>query len=116
VNLTGVIASFATGTYVVTRRGPTTVGSDGRADLATSSTFSILASVQPMSGRELQRLPEGMRVAERRVLFTATTLQVVGAPDVVRVDGEDWEVESVENWGPAIGSFCKATIAKVGQI
>lgn len=116
MNLGGVIASFATGTYTVTRQGPTTVDVDGRAVTAAPSTFSILASVQPMSGRELQRLSEGLRVAERRVLFTSTSLRVIGAPDVVSVDGELWEVETVEHWGPAIGTFFKATIAKFGHV
>lgn len=114
MNLSGVVTSLASGTYTVKRRGPTTVGSDGRADTAASSTFSVTASVQPMSGRELQRLPEGLRVAERRNFFTTTALQVTAAPDVVSIDGEDWEVESVQAWG-TLGAYFLAVVAKVGS-
>lgn len=114
MNLSGVVISLASGTYTVTRRGSTTVGSDGRADAASSSTLVVTASVQPMSGRELQRLPEGLRVAERRNFFTPTALQVTAAPDIVRIDGEDWEVESVQAWG-TLGTYFLAVIAKVGS-
>lgn len=107
------ILSFMTGTYVVTRRGPTLVGNDGRADVASSSTFSILAAVQPMNGRELQRLPEGMRSAERKTVYTATLLQAIGAPDVISIGDAEWEVEVIEDWSQ--GLYYKATVAKVGD-
>lgn len=114
INLAGVVASLASGTYTVTRRGPTTTGTDGRDVVASATTLSIVASVQPMGGRELQRLPEGLRVAERRSLYTATALKVIGAPDVVSIDDEDWEVESVEAWGN-LGNYFKCAVAKVGH-
>lgn len=114
MNFAPNIAAFLTGTYTVTRRGPTTVGADGIADAATASTFTITASVQPLRGRELQRLPEGLRVAERRKLYTSTSLKVIGAPDVVSIDGDDWEVESVENYSQ-LGNYYKVVVAKVGS-
>jgi hypothetical protein len=114
VNLSGVVTSLSSGTYTVTRRGPTTVGADGRADAAMPTTLTVIASVQPMGGRELQRLPEGLRVAERRAFYTPTALKVIGAPDVVSIDGEDWEVESVEAWGN-LGAYFKAIVARIGN-
>jgi len=106
-------SSFNTGAYTVTRRGPTTsVG--GRATLAGSSTFTIQASVQALSGRDLQRLPEGMRVQELRKLYTPTQLQAIGAPDVVSIDGSSWEVQTVEDWS-GLGNFFKVIVQRVGD-
>jgi hypothetical protein len=114
VNLAPVITSLATGTYTVTRRDAATSGVDGRQVAASVTTFDILASVQPMGGRDLQRLPEGLRAAERLSVYTATPLRVSRTPDTVEIDGETWEVEVVEQWG-GIAGYCKATVAKVGH-
>lgn len=114
MNFSGVIASFATGSYTVTRRGATTVGSDGRADLASSSTFTIQASVQPLGGRELQRLGEGLRVAERRKLYTTTSLRSNSQPDVISIDGDSWEVENIARYD-VLGNYYKVIVAKVGS-
>lgn len=114
MNFTPNIASFATGTYTVTRRGPTTVGADGRVDLASSSTLSILASVQPLGGRDLERLPEGLRVGERRKMYTGTVLKVSDTPDVVAIDGADWEVETCLDY-QVLGAYSKYLIRKVGS-
>lgn len=114
MNFSGVISSFQTGTYTVTRRGATTVGADGRADLTSSSTFAIDASVQPLGGRELQRLPEGMRVAERRKLYTTTALRLNAQPDIIAIDGDSWEVEDISRYD-VLGNYYKVLIAKVGS-
>jgi len=114
VDFSGNIASFATGTYTVTRRGPSTVGVDGRADLATSTTFSILAAVQPLGGRDLQLQTNGMRVAERQTLYTETRLRVKDDPDIVTIAGEDWEVENQSDQS-VMGNYFKATIVRVGN-
>lgn len=110
MNFSGVLTAFKTGTYTVSRRTPTTVGPDGRADVADPTTLLIQASVEPTKGRMLQRLPEGERVTEHRVLYTATRLQVIGDPDIVTIDGEDWEVESVSDW--ALGKFFAASLVR----
>jgi hypothetical protein len=120
VNFAGLLTTpqvFKSVTYVVTRRGPTGVDGDGRALLSAPSTLSISASVQPLSGRDLQRLPEGMRAAERLKLYTTTPLAAIGAPDVVTIDGDDYEVEHVERWtGFGAGAdYYKIVARKVGN-
>jgi hypothetical protein len=101
MSLTGVIASFATGTYVVTRSPERSFGSDGRPDSASSSTFSVVASVQPPTGREAQRLPEGIRADEVRIVYVHERLHTRDdgyEPDIVAIAGEDYEVFRVETW------------------
>lgn len=114
MDFSGTLARFATGTYTVTRHTPTVAGTDGRAVPGTSSTFDISASVQALNGRDLQILTEGMRVGERRKLYTSTRLQAIGAPDVVRIGADDWQVEGVEDWND-LGAFFKVLVVKVGN-
>lgn len=94
------ITRFATGTYTVSRFGAGT-WSAGVFTRATPTTFSIVASVQPVTGREIRALPEGRRGDEVRVVYTATALRTEGATgsaDTVSIDGEAWEVFKVESW------------------
>lgn len=102
MDIAGLIASFATGTYTVTRRGPSEVVR-GRVQEPSSSTFTIVAAISPASGRDLERLPEGRMDSETRTLFTATELRVGGQDqpyqaDLVTVDGVQWEVQHAETW------------------
>lgn len=95
------IVRFASGLYVVTRRGPGT-WTDGIHVPDPSPEFvSMVASVQPVTGREFSALPEGRRADEVRVVYTATPLRVTdedGAADVIAIDGETWEVYKIETW------------------
>lgn len=99
----GLISDFLTAVkYTVTRRVRATLVK-GRTIQGTATTFNILASVQPASGRDLQRLPEGRRTQETCVLFTTTLLQPGGQmaakeADRVSIDGVSWEVQQVETW------------------
>lgn len=101
----GLISSFSTGSnglYTVTRRQSGNI-LRGVAQPTTDVTFTITASLQPASGQDLLRLPEGRRANETRVLFTATSLYTGDQglsyeADWVQVDGEQWEVQHVESW------------------
>ena len=92
--------------YVVTRRAVLGAGFDAHGQPlppTPSMTFSIIASVQPASGRDLLRLPEARRALETRVLFTVTQLLDGGQgaafeADRVSIDGQDWEVQQVQRW------------------
>lgn len=103
-----VIDSLGTGNYSVTRRAATSFN-HGRAQAGpVQSVFTIDASVQPASGRDLLRLPEGRRSTETKVVFTATQLQVgqeAGASeaDIVDIDGRRWEVQLAESWPGTTG-------------
>lgn len=116
MSLVGVIASFATGTYTVSR--PAT-GSyvDGRWQAGAPSTFDITASIQPARGRELAILGEGQHGPEIRVCYTTSDLRATpGGCDVVTIDGERWNVVRVERWqafgGDASGNHWRAYLAR----
>lgn len=99
--LNGVITAFQTpGPYTVTRTAASTL-LNGREVPGATSTFTIVACVQPMSGRMLEALPEGRRTTENRVIYTETLLVAMtptNAPDVVTIDSEAWEVFQVQRW------------------
>lgn len=115
MNLSSVIASFVTGTYTVTRRSASAYGTDGRLDAPTTSTFTVPACVQPLTGRELEKLPQGMQTAELLSIWSPIELRTQGTgqdPDLVAIDGDTWEVQKVERWN-TLGAYWRAILAKV---
>lgn len=68
------------------------------------STFQVVASIQPMSGRERLLLPEGDRSREFVHIWTSSPLQLGDIEKKTRGDSFDWNgktyfVEKVERWG-----------------
>lgn len=117
MDLSAVIASFVTGTYTVTRSSVSAYGSDGRLDAPTTSTFTIDACAQPLSGRDLQRLPEGLRAQELLAVWSPVELKTQGPgqdPDSVEIGGESWQVQKVERWD-TLGAYWYAVVAKTGH-
>lgn len=115
MDLSSVITSFVTGTYTVTRYSPSAYGSDGRLDASTTATFTVDACVQPLTGRELERLPEGLQTSEVLALWSPVELKTQGAgqdPDSVLIDGDSYEVQKVERWN-TLGAYWRVLLAKV---
>lgn len=105
-----LIASLSTGSYTVTRRAAATIDK-GRDVPGRQTTLQISASVQPASGRDLLRLPEGRRATETQALFTTTLLLVGGQgsaneADLVSIEGRTWEVQNVQSWP----GYCRAIV------
>lgn len=68
-----------------------------------SDSFTIKASVQSPTPRELEAMPEGRRNNDSVVLFTDTQLFTAETslkknPDIVIIDNEPYEVLSVAKW------------------
>lgn len=113
------IKNFAVPGGITIRRGSAGSSVKGRFTKgATLDTAGVVASVQPITGSELERLPEGLRSKRPEKLYSETELKQVdvGAgtpPDLVIWDGEIWEVQRVRlhTWG----GYYKAIIVKVGQ-
>lgn len=107
---------FATGEYVVTRRAPATTDGNGRTVPGAASTFSIVASVQPVSGHELEVLPEASHGREVKLVLTVTRIDIARADqaaDVVTIDGDPWTVVMAEHWEGFDGErWTKAHVAK----
>lgn len=100
MSATDAIGSLATGSYTVTRHAAGT-RVQGRSVPGAVSTFSIIASVQPVTGRQLQDLPEGQRGTETIAIYTRTELKTRSAdsePDLVDNEGVPFEVVRVERW------------------
>jgi len=115
----GVIAYFNVTGGVTIRRGVAGSSVKGRySPGATSDTAGVTASVQPISGDELERLPEGIRSRRPAKIYTETELKqkdtTAGTPpDLIIWDSETWEVVSVEKH--AWGTYYKALIVRQGQ-
>jgi len=100
MSLNDVIGVFATGTYTVTR-GSAGAYTDGDFVPGGISTFLIEASIQPLSGRDLQLLSEAQHGEEVRRVYTKTELRTVTdgvVPDLLDIDGEAWRVIRFERW------------------
>ncbi len=118
MDLSSVVASFYTDTFVVTRTtSAATFGSDGRLAAATTTTVRVQGVEVPITGRELQRLQEGYRGAEVKVLFTVAPLYTIDArqaADTVVIEGDTYQVEKVEDWS-RLGGYYRVTLLKVGH-
>lgn len=78
---------------------------------------TITSSVQPISGEELQSLPEERRVRKNYKLFTSTQLFTVrnptNNPDRIIIYGETYEVYQVFPWLNGIITHYEAYVSKV---
>lgn len=86
-----------TGDYTVTRTAVGSYNGSGIYVPGATSTFTISASIQPTSGRDLLALPEGQRTQENRTVYTETELKTrtpTTDPDKISIDGETWEVKT----------------------
>jgi hypothetical protein len=114
-DLSHVVSSMGT-SYTLTR-SPKATYVNGRLQPGGAPTEStIRAVVAPISGRELERLPEGMDTRELLQAFTVERLYTnseLYEPDVLTVADEDYEVQQVEDWSPH-GNFFRSIMTKVG--
>ncbi len=118
--LAGVLRHLNSATYTVTRFSPGSYGADaedGRYRFGATHTFRVRASIQPLTGEELLRLPEGERTRERIVVFTARRLKTAtqaeaASADRVEYQGNQFEVESVESWNERF-SYFRCIAAKI---
>lgn len=115
LDLSDALIDLSTGTYTVHRRPPAQVVM-GRAVPQPEELLQVEANVYPTNGRELQRLPEGMRTQEVRTMLSPVELKGQGAgqlPDLVDMDGDSWEVQNVKRW--QLGGFWEVLLTKVGR-
>ncbi len=101
-------------TFTVTRPAPGAHDGSGRWVAGETSTFSIVASVQPIR-RELLPLPEGRRVQDSRSIVTVTELREEDRlPILVNGVAQTFEVFEVQGPFTLEGESCyEALAAKV---
>lgn len=108
MTVTGAIGSFSTGTYTRTRYAPGTV-TNGVGARGAPALASIVASVQPITGKDLQSLPEGRRADEAKAVFTTSELRVA---DRVAIGGDVLEVDKVEQWDAFGATYYRAVCSR----
>ena len=121
MSLYDAITAFQTGTYTVLRFGVDAYV-NGVLSPASRTPISIAASVQPITGRMLDLLPEGQRADETKAVFTTTQLytrDVAHDPDRIFVDGDAYRVLRVDTFqafgGNGSGNFYRALVVRDTQ-
>lgn len=97
-----LIARFGR-TLTVKRKAAGSYDLRGQFVPGAETTLDIVASIQPVSPRERELLPEGTRLREMFKLYTTTQLLPPrGAPpvggDIVTINGEDFLVTSCQDY------------------
>jgi len=103
----------------ITRTPPGAYDSHGRWEDPSPIEMTIKAVVQPAQAHELVKLPEGRRTKGTVVIYTQTKLQTADVksklqPDVVFWHGDQYQVESLEDWTDD-GGFYKVLALEIGQ-
>lgn len=98
----------------------TSWGADGRSTVGAAVSSTILASVQPLGGREIALLPESERHAEHLKAYTVTELRTADQytstlADRIVVDGITYEVQKVERQRSVIPHY-KVTLVRFQEI
>ncbi len=103
--LAALIRRWSIPVEVVKRTAPTAV--NGRFAAPEESRRTIRAHVQPVSGRELQRLPEGLRDRFTIRVWTDAELRIADQtlPDLLLYNDSRFEVQTSQPWQQIAGFF-----------
>lgn len=96
--------SFPSSPFTVKRKTTSGTWVDGRWQPSNNqTTFTITASVQRLSMKETQLLPESFRATASYRVYTETELLIANEvltreADIITIDGEDYKIIDVEHW------------------
>lgn len=78
-------------------------------------SFTVNVSVQPSAPDDMESLPEGRRQRRAYTLFGDKDLRGVedGNPDQVEIDGDRYEVSSVQYWRNTILPHVKSVVTRL---
>jgi hypothetical protein len=96
VDVSDVVFALSEATYQFTQSAAGSYNAAGIAVRGSSTIIDVLASIQVVTGRELQRLREGRRNEEWIKIFTLTQLFTEGTAQgatYVNFNGENFEVD-----------------------
>ena len=88
------------------REGPVTVKrvtppeidiETGRYGEPITETFTLMGSLQPVVGEDLEKLPSGFRVFDAKVLFLHESLE---ENDIIVYGGSEFYVNHKDEWDP----------------
>ena len=82
-----------------------------------AAPFIIVASVQPLTPKEMKTLPEGRRNSQAYRIYTDIELHTIRDqnPDRVELFGQEFEILSVEIWQNQVIPHYKAIAVKLDQ-
>ena len=66
--------------------------------------FEAQCSFQPLTSRETMQLPEGDRIKSHVKIYTEFAMK---RDDIIERNGEDYEVQGVDNWGTYTKSIAR---------
>lgn len=111
LNLSGIVQSMATETATVNRYARQTFDSHGRVyPRALLTSLPVSLSVQPVSGKERQLMPEGIRTSEAVSVWSGTTIKINDQLDIP--NRGVFEVVHIDSWESA-GAYCKVIARKL---
>lgn len=84
------------------------------------TTLTVEGNMQPLSGYEMQMLPESFRSRESRKLYCVAPVYSIREaeskePDIVEADGKDFEVHKVKQYQMGVLDHFEATLIRVEQ-
>lgn len=104
-----LFARLGGGPLTVERAAPDTYDVHGRLVAGGVTTSTVTAAVQPVTGEDLRRLPEGLRASAAVTVWAAGELQL---GDVLVYEGRRYSVGHVEKWFAA--SYWRAVATEEG--
>ncbi len=111
-NLSPAVGLLSNVTITVRRHAPDSYDEHGRAVTRTFATLGPLrASMQPIKGSDLLKLPEGERDSSWQTIYAPIALQdgdVIAAPDA------SYQVRSLGDW-MTLGAFSRVFIRRMGE-
>lgn len=117
--ISDAIASLGVLTYTRRARTGTSIDANGRAVAPSTADTPLIGMMQVLSGREVDRLPEGLHTKDVRYFFTTDTSLVVADSEtskrgdhVLDLDGTEYEVVKRDDW-TALGAYMRYTLSKV---
>jgi len=112
-----LVQEFSTGVYEVERMTSPGQYVEGVWVPGSTSKLTVRGSLQPMSMRDLQMLPEGERVKQTYKLYTDSLLftgreGAMRSPDRVCVNQEWFRVHSTERWDGTDLPYFKSVLVR----
>lgn len=114
-DLSKTIGRLSQQQVTVTRRSKGTTIHGRYTPNPSTTQFPLRGSVQPISDRMIELLPEGDRQRAKFAIYSAKELQIDADPDTLTYKGLKYEVQAVRDWQDA-GNFFVYAMLKIEAV
>lgn len=116
IDLSSVVLSFAK-PVTVRRTDPGIVNGAGFYVDGAQTVVTMRACIQPLNGRDSEKLPQGMRTSDAYRVYADALLYGAESPDgrpadIIEHGGEDFRIVKVERWGE-LGNYTLAFAERI---